>query len=156
MSELALEDRKILKVLQKNGRITNAGLAEQVNMSASPCWRRVRQLEDEGVIAGYRAQLNPRQLGLGVMVYVTIQIDNHSDDDARRFEDEIGKLSEVISCHSVSGGADFMLIVVCKDLDSYAEFSMNTLRRLPGIKTMTTNFALKEIKAFEGFPLNLA
>ena len=155
MNSLVLEDRKILKVLQQDGRITNAGLAEQVNMSASPCWRRVRQLEDEGVISGYRAQLNPRQLGLGVMVYVTIQIDNHSDDDATRFEEEIGKLSEVISCHSVSGGADFMLTVVCKDLDSYAEFSMNTLRRLPGIKTMTTNFALKEIKPFEGFPLDL-
>lgn len=124
-------------------------------MSASPCWRRVRLLEDEGVIQGYSANLDRRKIGLGVLVYVTIQIDNHSDEDASRFERQVQELPEVISCHSVSGGADFMLMVVSRDLDSYAEFSMNTLRRLPGIKTMTTNFALKEIKPFQGLPLSL-
>lgn len=124
-------------------------------MSASPCWRRVRLLEDEGVIQGYSANLDRRKIGLGVLVYVTIQIDNHSDEDASRFERQVQELPEVISCHSVSGGADFMLMVVSRDLDSYAEFSMNILRRLPGIKTMTTNFALKEIKPFQGLPLGL-
>lgn len=155
MNDIAREDVKILNRLQQDGRITNASLAEAVSMSASPCWRRVRQLEDEGVIQGYSANLDRRKIGLGVLVYVTIQIDNHSEEDATRFERQVQELPEVISCHSVSGGADFMLMVVSRDLDSYAEFSMNILRRLPGIKTMTTNFALKEIKPFKGLPLGL-
>ncbi|MCV0429525.1 MAG: Lrp/AsnC family transcriptional regulator [Roseibium sp.] len=155
MNELSKEDIRILEKLQADGRITNSALAETVSMSASPCWRRVRQLEEEGIIRGYSANLDRRQIGLGVLVYVTIQIDDHSDADATRFERRVQELSEVISCHSVSGSADFMLTVVCRDLDSYAEFSMNTLRRLPGIKTMTTNFALKEIKPFRGLPLGL-
>ena len=120
--------------------MTNATLADEVNMSASPCWRRVRQLESTGVIQGYRAQLDPRKLGLGVMVYVSIQIDNHSDQEAIRFEERIRNLPEVVSCHSVSGSFDFMLVVVSQDLDSYADFSMNTLRRLPGIKTHDHQF----------------
>lgn len=155
MSELSREDVKILSKLQTDGRITNSALAEEVSMSASPCWRRVRQMEEDGVILGYSANLDRRRIGLGVLVYVTIQIDSHSDADATRFEQQVQELPEVISCHSVSGGADFMLMVVCRDLDTYAEFSMTTLRRLPGIKTMTTNFVLKEIKPFTGFPLNL-
>ncbi|MBO6891177.1 MAG: Lrp/AsnC family transcriptional regulator [Roseibium sp.] len=155
MSEISREDVKILDRLQADGRITNASLADAVSMSASPCWRRVRQLEEDGVIQGYSANLDRRKIGLGVLVYVTIQIDNHSDEDASRFERQIQELPEVISCHSVSGGADFMLMVVSRDLDAYAEFSMTILRRLPGIKTMTTNFALKEIKPFKGLPLGL-
>ncbi|MBO6509017.1 MAG: Lrp/AsnC family transcriptional regulator [Roseibium sp.] len=155
MNEISREDVKILDRLQADGRITNASLADAVSMSASPCWRRVRQLEDDGVIQGYSANLDRRKIGLGVLVYVTIQIDNHSDEDASRFERQIQELPEVISCHSVSGGADFMLMVVSRDLDAYAEFSMTILRRLPGIKTMTTNFALKEIKPFKGLPLGL-
>ena len=135
--------------------MTNAELAEMTGMSASPCWRRVRRLEEEGVIRGYSADIDRRKIGLGVLVYVSIQIDKHSDEDASRFEQEVVALPEVISCHSVAGGADFILQVVCRDLDTYAEFSMTTLRRLPGIKAMTTNFALKEIKAFEGLPLEL-
>jgi Lrp/AsnC family transcriptional regulator, leucine-responsive regulatory protein len=155
MQALMKDDVKILRKLQKDGRITNAALAEELGMSASPCWRRVRQLEEDGIIKGYSADLDRRRIGLGVLVYVVIQIDKHSDEDATRFEEEIRALPEVVSCHSVSGGADFMLMVVSRDLDSYAEFSMTTLRRLPGIKTMTTNFALKEIKPFQGFPLEL-
>lgn len=145
----------MLGQLQSNGRMTNAELAEMTGMSASPCWRRVRRLEEEGVIRGYSADIDRRKIGLGVLVYVSIQIDKHSDEDASRFEQEVVALPEVISCHSVAGGADFILQVVCRDLDTYAEFSMTTLRRLPGIKAMTTNFALKEIKAFEGLPLEL-
>ncbi len=128
----------MLGQLQSNGRMTNAELAEMTGMSASPCWRRVRRLEEEGVIRGYSADIDRRKIGLGVLVYVSIQIDKHSDEDASRFEQEVVALPEVISCHSVAGGADFILQVVCRDLDTYAEFSMTTLRRLPGIKAMTT------------------
>ena len=155
MSILSGEDRRILSQLQADGRMTNADLADRVGLSTSPCWRRVRRLEDEGVIRRYRAELDRRKIGLGVLVYVSIQIDKHSDTDASAFESEIAQLPEVISCHSVAGGTDFILMVVCRDLDAYAEFSMTTLRRLPGIKAMTTNVALKEIKPFAGYPLDL-
>ena len=155
MAGLSEDDRRILGRLQAEGRITNAELADAVGLSASPCWRRVRRLEEEGVIRHYRAELDRRKIGLGVLVYVSIQIDKHSDSDASAFERDIARLPEVISCHSVAGGTDFILLVVCRDLDAYAEFSMTTLRRLPGIKAMTTNVALKEIKPFAGYPLDL-
>jgi len=155
MNDLNEMDLHILKILQENGRITNSDLAETIHMSASPCWRRVRQLEENGVIRRYTAELDRKKIGLGVFVYVSIQIDKHSDKDASEFEREVVELPEVISCHSVAGGADFILTVVCRDLDAYADFSMTRLRRLPGVKAMTTNFALKEIKPFSGLPVEL-
>lgn len=139
-------DRRILEALQADGRLSNVELADRVAMSASPCWRRVRQLESSGIIKGYRAELDRRKLGLGVLALVSVQIDRHGDADARRFEDEVARLPEVIACYSVSGEADFLLQVVSRDLDTYADFAMTVIRRLPGIKAMHTSFVLKEIK----------
>lgn len=155
MSLLTAENTKILTELQKDCRITNSELAEKVNMSPSPCWRNVKKMEQDGLIAGYAAKLDRRKLGLGVLVYVSIEIDRHNEEMSVAFEQQIGLIDEIISCHSVAGGADFMLQVVCRDLDAYTEFSMNIMRRLPGIKSMTTNFALKEVKAYNGYPLNI-
>lgn len=98
------------------------------------------------MIRGYRAEIDPRRAGWGVLVFVLIQIDTHSDEDASVFERGVARLDEVVSCHSVGGGADFLLQVVARDLDHYADFSMTVLRRLPGIKAMNSYFALKEIK----------
>lgn len=152
--ELTDADRRILAELQRDGRLTNAELADRVGLSTSPCWRRARRLERSGVITGYAAQIDRRRIGLGVLVFVSVQIDTHSDEDACAFEDAIGRLPEVISCHSVGGAADFILQVACTDLDAYAEFSMTVLRRLPGIKAMSSAFALKEIKPYEGLPVS--
>lgn len=102
---------------------------------------------------GYRAMLDRKQLGMGVLVFVSVQIDTHSEEEAGAFERAIATLPNIVSCHSVGGGADFLLQVVCRDLDDYAEFSMNRLRRLPGIKAMTSSFALKEIKSDKGWPI---
>lgn len=146
-------DRRILEALQFDGRLTNVQLAERVAMSTSPCWRRVRQLESSGIIKGYRAELDRRKLGLGVLALVSVQIDSHGDADARRFEDEVAGLPEVIACYSVSGQADFLLQVVSQDLDTYADFAMTVIRRLPGIKAMHTSFVLKEIKAPGPLPI---
>ncbi|MEP3247984.1 MAG: Lrp/AsnC family transcriptional regulator [Sneathiella sp.] len=153
LSEFDDQDKKILRTLQSEGRLSNIELAERTGMSTSPCWRRVKRFENEGVIQGYSANLDRRKLGLGVLVFVSVQIDTHSEEEASIFEQEIVALEEVISCHSVGGGADFMLQVACKDLDAYAEFSMTVLRRLTGIKAMTSSIALKEIKANSGWPL---
>ncbi|VFR23949.1 Transcriptional regulator, AsnC family [plant metagenome] len=146
-------DIKILTALQQDGRITNQALAERINMSASPCWRRVKQLEDEHYIQGYRAVLDRRKIGLGVMVFIRIKIDRHSEAEAKKFEREVMQLEDVVACYSIGGDADFLLQVVAPDLDSFAEFAMSIVRQLPGIKEMQSMFVLKEIKPFVSFPV---
>ncbi|MBY3514244.1 Lrp/AsnC family transcriptional regulator [Rhizobium leguminosarum] len=151
--EFAPGDIRILKALQGDGRLTNQELAERVGMSTSPCWRRVKKLEEAGVIRGYQAVVDRRAVGLGVLAFVRVQIDTHSHDEAERFEREVGELEAVIACYSVAGEADFLLQVVAADLDSYAEFAMTVIRRLPGIKEMHTMFVLKDIKASTILPV---
>lgn len=146
-------DIKLLTALQQDGRITNQALAEQVGMSASPCWRRVKQLEEEHYIQGYRAVLDRRKIGLGVMVFIRIKIDRHSETEAQKFEQEVMQLEDVVACYSIGGDADFLLQVVAPDLDSFAEFAMSIVRQLPGIKEMQSMFVLKEIKPFVAFPV---
>ncbi|ADP12937.1 Lrp/AsnC family transcriptional regulator [Erwinia pyrifoliae] len=150
---LGLTEMKILKHLQDDARVTNQELAEKIGMSASPCWRKVRKLEEEGVIQGYRAVLNRKKIGLGVMVFIRVAIDSHSEADAKKFEQEVTALEDVVACYSVGGDADFLLQVVASDLDSYAEFAMSVVRRLPGIKEMQSMFVLKEIKPLVTYPL---
>lgn len=147
-------DLKILQILQKDSRTTNIELADQISMSASPCWRRVKRLEDEKIIQGYGVQLDRKKLGLGVMVFIRVSIDRHSEAEAIKFEEEVMQLENVVACYSIGGDADFLLQVVSHDLDTYAEFSMATIRRLPGIKEMQSMFTLKEIKPFQGFPVS--
>jgi len=149
-------DIQILHTLQSDGRISNQDLADRVGMSTSPCWRRVRRLEESGVITGYQAVLDRKKVGLGVLAFVEVQIDSHSEAEARQFEQEVLKLDEVVACYSVAGGADFLLQVVAKDLDTYAEFAMAVVRRLPRIKAMQTTFVLKEIKPLTALPLKAA
>ncbi len=153
MIELEPEDIRILRALQDNGRITNAELAETVGMSASPCWRRVRRLEADGVIRGYSARLSRRALGLGVLAYVSVEIADHNDVLTRAFEDAVAGLDEVIACHQVTGGADYILTVVSQDLDSYADFANKRLRPIAGIKSISTSFVLKEAKPQSGLPV---
>ncbi|RLM07583.1 AsnC family transcriptional regulator [Gibbsiella quercinecans] len=152
-SKLNPTDIKILSLLQQDARITNQALAETIGMSASPCWRKVRQLEDDEVIQSYRAVLDRRKIGLGVMVFVRVSIDSHSEAEAKRFEQDVTDLDDVVACYSIGGDADFLLQVVARDLDSYAEFAMAVIRRLPGIKEMQSMFVLKEIKPFAEFPI---
>lgn len=144
---------KILAQLQQEGRMTNQELADKVGMSASPCWRMVRKLESDGVIQGYRAVLNRKKLNLNVMVFVRVIIDSHSEAQARKFEQEVSALENVVACYSIGGDSDFLLQVVSADLDSYADFAMGVIRRLPGIKEMQSMFVLKEIKELSVWPL---
>jgi len=146
-------DRRILEALQLEGRLSNADLAEQTSMSTSPCWRRTRRLEADGYIQGYQANIDRKRLGLDVLVFVLVQIDTHSETEAAAFEKAVVSYPQIVSCFSIGGGADFLLQVACKNLDDYADFSMTQLRRLPGIKAMTSNFVLKDIKSFEGWPI---
>jgi len=150
---LNVTDVKILTALQQDGRITNQTLADHIGMSSSPCWRRVRQLEEHRYIQGYRAVLDRRKIGLGVMVFIRINIDRHSEAEAKKFEQEVMQLEDVVACYSIGGDADFLLHVVARDLDSFADFAMTVVRQLPGIKEMQSMFVLKEIKPFVSFPV---
>jgi DNA-binding Lrp family transcriptional regulator len=149
-------DLRILNALQSDGRLTNQALSSEVGLSTSPCWRRVRQLEESGVIQGYTAVLDRRQIGLGVLAFIKVKIDSHSEAEAEAFSKDVAKLKEVVACYSIAGDADFLMQVVSPDLDTYARFAMSILRRLPRIKEMQTTFVLTEIKPFKGYPLDLA
>lgn len=154
MSKIRIDtvDAKILDQLQQDSRITNQDLADQIAMSASPCWRRVKRLEEEKIIRGYGVFLDRKKMGLGVMVFIRVSIDRHSELEAKKFEQQVAALEYVVACYSIGGDADFLLQVVSPDLDTYAEFSMSIIRRLPGIKEMQSMFVLKEIKPFLAFP----
>ena len=153
-SKIDKTDAKILKLLQYDSRMSNSELSEKIGMSASPCWRRVKQLENTQVIKGYGVLLDRKKIGLGVMVFIRVSIDSHSEKEAKKFEEEVSALEHVVACYSIGGDADFLLQVVSPDLDTYAEFSMSIIRRLPGIKEMQSMFVLKEIKPFLGYPIN--
>lgn len=146
-------DLRILRALRGDARLTVAELAERAHLSTSPTWRRVKRLEDDGVIAGYQASLDRRTLGWGVLAFVMVSIEDHGDEQARAFEKAVAELPEIVACWSIAGSADFLLQVVGRDLDTYAEFAMTTVRRLPGIKAMQTIFTLKEVKAPAPWPL---
>jgi len=120
MSEDALTptDITLLTLLQQDARTTNQALAEAVNLSPSPCWRKVKKLEEDKVILGYHAALDRRKIGLGVMVFVRVSIDSHSEAQARRFEQEVMELENVVACYSIGGDADFLLQVVSRDLEN--------------------------------------
>jgi len=152
--ELDRTDLRILDALQRNGRLTNAELAEQVGLSLSPCWRRLKRLEEIGVIGGYQAVLNRKVLGLGVTAFVRIDIERHTPVFERKFEEAIAELPEVVSCHVISGEGAFLLVVVCDSLETYSNFALNTLMNLPGVKDTQTSFSLKEVKSSSMLPLD--
>ena len=124
-------------------------------MSTSPCWRRVRRLEEAGVIRGYQAQTDRAAVGLGVLAFIRVKIDAHSHKEAQLFEQRVRELPEVVGCYAIAGEADFLLQVVTSDLDAYADFSMTTIRQLPRIKEMNTMLVLKEIKPLAPLPVKL-
>ena len=146
-------DLDILHALQRDGRLTNAELASRVGLSAAPCWRRVRALEEGGYILGYRAELDRRKMGLGVLAFVRVDAERNTGDATRQLEAAIAQLPEVISCHYISGNGTFELQVVAQDLDSFSRFALQSLINLPNVKDLHTSFSLGEVKAAGPLPL---
>ncbi len=146
-------DRRILAALQADARISNVDLAARVGLSPSPCLRRVRLLEEAGVIAGYHASLDRAALGLGLLVFVSVKVERHHDSGADAFRQAVQDLAEVVSCHLVSGEADFLLQVMLPDLPAYERFLLETLLKLPGVKDIRSNFAIATVKAPAALPL---
>ena len=147
-------DRALLDALQKNGRATVGELADQVSLSPSPCWRRVRQLEDAGLISGYHAHLDRHRVGYGVLGFVQIGLHNHTAEITAAFEREVLALPQVLSCHNLSGRYDYQLEVVAQDLERFSEFVRSVVRNLPGVREISTSFSLKEVKRTTALPLD--
>jgi Lrp/AsnC family leucine-responsive transcriptional regulator len=146
-------DRQMLAVLQRDGRISNAALAEQLHLSPSPCLRRLRALEQDGVIAGYRAELDRAKLGLGLTVFVEVKVEGHSDKTADAISEALRAAPEVVAAHIVSGSADFLLEVVVADLPAYERLLFDTLLRLPNVTDVRSNFALRTVKPYGPLPV---
>ncbi len=151
--ELDATDLKILHILQQNGRLSNTELAERVSLSPSPCWKRLKRLEESGIIQGYQAILNRQALGLGVVAFVSILLDNHTEMTCKNFEAGVQTMPEIIACHNIAGQHDYLLHILAADLESYSTFALNRLRTLPGVKEMHTSFSLKEVKASSKLPV---
>lgn len=153
MINLDAVDRELLAALQRDGRATVGQLAESVSLSTSPCWRRVRHLEDSGVIEGYHAHLNREAVGLGVLGFVHLTMQDHTPKTMAAFEREIEAAPQVLACHNLSGRFDYQLEVVAPDLQAFSEYVRTSLRALPGVREISTNFVLKEIKRTHVLPL---
>lgn len=139
-------DKEILKELRENGRITNQELSDRINLSPSPCLRRVRALEKSGMIAGYTARMSQKALGYEVTLFVRIKIQRHSKDAVEQVENSIKLLEDVVSCYLIGGAYDYLLHVVVRDLDDYERFLRNELHRIPGISEIDSGFAYGCIK----------
>ncbi|GLU37529.1 Lrp/AsnC family transcriptional regulator [Pseudomonas sp. NBRC 100443] len=146
-------DHRILAALQRDGRLSNVQLAEAIGLSPSPCLRRVRLLEEAGVIRRYGADLDRDQIGLGLTVFVGIKVERHHEEQAEAFRRAVVDLPEVISVHLVSGEADFLLQVVVPDLRAYEHFLTSTLLKLPGVSDIRSNFAISTLKESAPLPL---
>ncbi len=153
METLDKFDLTILQELQKDGRLSNAELAQRVGLSAAPCWRRVKALEEAGFIKGYHAEIDRRRIGLGVLAFVRLDADRNSGNVTRELEDAIRTLPEVVSCHYISGAGTFELQVVSRDLDSFSQFAREVLINLPNVKDLHTSFSLGEVKESSALPL---
>ncbi|AOI97915.1 MULTISPECIES: Lrp/AsnC family transcriptional regulator [Burkholderia] len=153
MEPLDKIDRGMLDMLQQDGRVSNARLAEAFSLSETSCWRRLRRLEEAGLIAGYHARLDRRKLGLGVMAFVQIVCTQHSEEVTAEFERLIQASPNVLACDNTTGEADFLLQVVAADLDDYSHFVERVLRRLPGVLSIRSNLSLRQLKSTQRLPI---
>lgn len=147
-------DRRILEELQRDGRLTNLELAERIGLSPSPCLRRVRALEEAGVIAGYRALLDARKLGLSLVALLSISMDRHTPERFARFDAIVADLPEVLECLLITGReADYQLKVVVRDMDAYQELLLNKITRIEGVSGVQSSFVLRRVVERTSLPL---
>ena len=146
MTSLDKIDRQILALLRENARISNLELAESVNLSPTPCARRVKQLEDSGVITGYSVTTDPRKLGYQLSVYIAISMDKHTAERFSNFEKKLREFPELVSCSTVTGRSeDYLIKALVKDMAHYEEFLLHRLNRIEGIAQVHTSFELRQV-----------
>jgi DNA-binding Lrp family transcriptional regulator len=146
-------DRRILRVLQREGRISNAELAERVHLSASACHRRVQRLEAAGMIRGYVALLDARRLGVPATVFVEITLTTQADEVLEAFEQAVRRVPDVLECHLMAGTADYILKLVAEDTEDFARIHRQYLTRLPGVAQMKSSFALRTVSETTALPV---
>jgi len=158
--ELDKTDRKILAILQSNGKLTNQEVAERVNLSPSPCLRRIKHLEEAGVIRQYVALLDPDKIGLGLLAYVNVRLEKQSDTpsgSARSpradFAASVANWPEVVACYAMTGEMDYLLRVHVEDMEHFSHFMMETLLKHPAVLDVKSSFALQRIKDTTALPL---
>jgi Lrp/AsnC family transcriptional regulator, repressor for azl operon len=153
MRTLDVVDRRILRVLQENGRIQNVDLAEMVGLSPSPCLRRVKMLEESGVIERYVALLDASKVGAGLTVFARIWLTGQDAETVEHFVAEVRRLPQVVECHLMAGDCDFLLRVVAADLKTYHQFQLDHLTRIRGVQSVKTDVPMQKIKLTSELPL---
>ena len=147
-------DLTLLTELQRAGRQTNAELAERVHLSASACLRRVQRLEREGVIVGYRAEVDPERLGLGLQAFVRVQLEKHDQAAIGHFAENVQDWDEVVACHALTGDMDYLLHVYVRDLEHFSRFLLDRLLNAGGVADANSSFVLRTVKGFQALPLS--
>lgn len=149
-------DRRILEVLQAEGRISNQELAARIGLSASPCLRRVRALEDAGIVVGYRALLDARRLGLTLLALIHISMDRHTPERFENFEQSIRNIPQIIECLLITGQeADYQLKVVVRDMDAYQTLLLNQITRIEGVSGVHSSFVLRRVVDKTALPIDV-
>jgi Lrp/AsnC family leucine-responsive transcriptional regulator len=143
----------ILRTLQARGRMSNVELAELVGLSESPCFRRVKSLEERGVICGYRAQLDKRTLGLQVTAFVLLNLEKQDDRKQRAFLAAVEAEEHIVECHAMSGSHDYLLKVVARNMEHFSQLSMERILKFPGVTNIESNFSLLAVKENAGLPV---
>jgi len=146
-------DLQLMRHLQEDGRLSNAKLAQRVALSETPCWHRLRKLESEGYIQGYQAMLDRRKLGLGELAFISLNFSPHTAEAFEALEKLVEANDQVLTCHRVTGEADFVMMVVAEDLDSVRDCIDKVLRTLPNVATVRTSLSLREVKFSSKLPL---
>jgi Lrp/AsnC family transcriptional regulator, regulator of ectoine-degradation genes len=154
---LKLDDRdiRILSILSREGRISKSDLAERINLSATPCWERLKRLEKAGIIEGYRADISLKSLGSHVVVFVVVELDNHRAEAFQAFENSVAQYDEITACWALGGGFDYLMQVVTRDIDSYQRLMDALLERKSSVGRYFTYIVTKEVKAPGAFPVSL-
>ena len=146
-------DLRLLALLQRDGRASNADLATQANLSPSACLRRIQRLESAGVVAGYAARLDPQALGLGLQAFVRVQLEKHGAPGIERFVRAVQDWDEVVACHALTGDMDYLLHVYVRDLEHFSRFLLDRLLDASGVADVNSSFVLRTVKGFSGLPL---
>ncbi len=149
-------DGQILRLLQENGRLSNQELADRIGLSPSPCLRRVRALEEAGIIAGYRAMVDAKALGLNLMALIHISMDQHTPERFEGFESAIKDIPDILECLLITGqAADYQLKAVVKDMDAFQELLLNRVTRIPGVTGVHSSFVLRQVVNKTALPIKL-
>lgn len=151
--DLSATDIKILALLQQDASLTAAEIAEQVNLSVSPCWRRINRLQKEGVIEKEVALLNAEKLGMGLVIFARISLSQNDEASLHTFEERVRQFPEVVECYTVTGTADYFLKIITRDIKRYDQFLRRHLLQIPQVRDVNSNVAVTQVKYTTGLPL---